>query len=133
MVRHMYLQQLYLRIYFLHQSTPLHHLMDCSYTPTIDRLTLLCQFVLDVSTLKHRTFLIFPLLPLQPSINFLFTPPQYSGMFIPVVCAHLECPFLWLLWFLTTFILTSRSDISSLFPSLAFVFTLVQGLVLMQR
>ena len=82
MVRHMYLQKIQLRIYLLYQPTPLHHLMDCSYPSTVDRLTLLCQFVFDVPTLEHRMFLIFPLLPLQQSLYFPFPSLKYFAILL---------------------------------------------------
>jgi len=37
---------------------------------------------MNVSTLEHRTLLIFPLLPLQPSLYFLFPSLKYFTSFV---------------------------------------------------
>src|SRR3990167_7605417 len=118
MVRHMYLQKVQLRIYLLYQPTPLHHLMDCSYTPTTDRLNLICYLVMDVSAIEHRTLLIFPLLPLQPSFYFLFPSPEYFAILLSRFYTHLKCPFFWLLVFMQIPFYPVNSGISTNFTSL---------------
>ena len=82
--------------------------MKYAYPTTIYPNIPLPHLIVDVAPPQHGLLLFLPLLPLQPFPGFLFTSPQYSGIFIPVVFAHLKCPFLWLWLFLTTTILTSR-------------------------